>query len=450
MVFSDFRFQTILRVIMLAMTMAIGIYVSMLPGQYVTASIFLFIVVLQLAELFRFISNTNRKLTRFLESVKYSDFASAFSADDSLGRSFRELNKEFNEVLEAFRKARSEKEEHLLYLNTIVEHVSTGLLSFDAQGNIALINATAKRFLSIETLRNLDELLDINPRLYKVIFDLPTGKSELHRLEGDIQLSITATEIILRGIKVKLVALQNIQPELQKKELEAWQNLTKVLRHEIMNSITPIASLTSTLKDVLVEDLRKDGERYVLETEAVDDLNDGIETIEGRSKGLIKFIDAYRDYTSIPLPQITNIAIEQLFEHLEQLLKAEVRQSRINLQCHVYPTDITIEADEELIEQVLINLVKNAIESFEEDQAERTIELHAHYNQAGNVAITITDNGMGIVREALEQIFVPFYTTKQTGSGIGLSLSRQIMQLHNGTLTVNSEPGTGTTFTLTF
>lgn len=449
MVYNDFRFRTILRVILLGIMMALTIYSVMNPEMYVTAFVFGLIVIFQLSELFRFISKTNRKLTRFLESVKYSDFVSGFSADDSLGKSFKELNIAFNQVLEAFRKARSEKEEHLLYLNTIVEHVSTGLISFDMDGQVQLINATAKKFLKMDSLRNIDELIENQSRLYKVLFDLQAGKSELFRLEGDIQLSVTATELVLRGKNIKLVALQNIQPELQKKELEAWQNLTKVLRHEIMNSITPIASLTSTLKDVLIEDLKQQGSSFILNEDAVDDLHDGIETIESRSKGLIKFINAYRDYTSIPLPKIKPINAYELLDHISQLLKVEVRKSNVNLYFNVNPKSLLINCDEELMEQVLINLIKNSIEALS-DSRNPVITIEAGYNELKNPKIILEDNGSGIAREALEQIFIPFYTTKPTGSGIGLSLSRQIMQLHNGTLSVDSELGRFTRFTLNF
>jgi two-component system nitrogen regulation sensor histidine kinase NtrY len=327
--------------------------------------------------------------------------------------------------------------------------VSTGLISFDLEGNVGLINATAKRFFKTDTLRNIEDLIEKQSRLYKVLFDLPTGKSELLRLEGDIQLSVNATEIILRGKKVKLVALQNIQPELQKKELEAWQNLTKVLRHEIMNSITPIASLTSTLKDILIEDLKAIDNKFELPEEAVEDLQDGLATIAGRSKGLIKFIDAYRDYTSIPLPQIKKIEVESLFEHISQLMKIEIRKANINLEYKVSPKNMAIGFDEELIEQVVINLIKNAIEA-QENQSNPKIILLAGYDEYNNPKISVSDNGSGIVMEALEQIFIPFYTTKKRGSGIGLSLSRQIMQLHNGTLTVESKLEIGTTFTMTF
>lgn len=447
--FKDFRIKVAVRVVIIGVTLSAMAFSFNKSHLVLTGLVLGAAVCLELLELFRFISHTNRKLTRFLESVKYSDFASGFSYDDKLGKSFKDLNIAFNEVLEAFRKARTEKEENLQYLNTIVEHVSTGLLSFDERGDVKLINATAKKFLKRDVIRNIEELIEKQSRFYKVLFDLPTGKSTLYRIEGDIQLSVHATEIILRGKKLKLVALQNIQPELQKKELEAWQNLTKVLRHEIMNSITPIASLTSTMKDILIEDLKEINGRYEVPLEAVDDLHDGLGTIETRSQGLIRFIDAYRDYTTIPLPQVTPVNVEDLLEHICQLMRADLRKEQITISKSVIPKDLEITMDEELIEQVLINIVKNAKEALAETKKPE-ITLIGQIDNDKNPQIIIKDNGRGIIREALDQIFIPFYTTKRSGSGIGLSLSRQIMQLHNGTLTVDSEPGTHTTFKLTF
>ena len=449
MVYKDFRFKVALRVILLGITMAIFTYCIQSSTLFITGLIIGVIVLLELIEIFHFISNTNRKLTRFLESVKYSDFASGFSSDNKLGQSFKDLNQAFNEVLEAFRKARSEKEEHLQYLHTVVEHVSTGLMSFDDHGKVELMNATAKRFLKVDQLRNIEELIAKQARLYKVLFDLPTGKSTLFRSEGDVQLAVHATEMILRGKKIKLVALQNIQPELQKKELEAWQNLTRVLRHEIMNSITPIASLTSTMKDILMEDLTKQEDHYTLIEETVEDLQDGLGTIEGRSQGLIKFIDAYRDYTSIPLPQVKVIKVSHLLEHISQLMKVEIKKANVHYSCEVNDESLELNIDEELIEQVLINLIKNAIEALEETE-KPTVAVSAYTDANSNIIISVRDNGPGIIREALDQIFIPFYSTKKRGSGIGLSLSRQIMQLHNGSLNVDSEPNEFTEFTLTF
>lgn len=447
--FKDFRFRVAIRVIILGLTMAAFVYSLEREQMLITSILLGGVIIAELSELFRFISRTNRKLTRFLESVKYSDFVSGFSADNKLGQSFKDLNFAFNEVLEAFRKARSEKEEHLQYLNTIVEHVSTGLMSFDEEGHVGLMNATAKKFLKVDRLRNIEELIEKQSRLYKVLFDLPPGKSTLFRSEGDVQLAVHATELILRAKKIKLVALQNIQPELQKKELEAWQNLTRVLRHEIMNSITPIASLTSTMKDILIEDLQERDGRYELDEETVEDLQDGLGTIEGRSQGLIRFIDAYRDYTSIPLPKIKPVRIASLLDHVSQLMKIELRRARIEYACEVCDEELEINIDEELIEQVLINLLKNAIEAVEGVEKPQ-IQIKATIDENNVLKVTVTDNGPGIIMEAMDQIFIPFYSTKKRGSGIGLSLSRQIMQLHNGSLTVESELNKFTTFTLTF
>ncbi|MEO1049406.1 MAG: ATP-binding protein [Bacteroidota bacterium] len=447
--FSDFKSKVALRVILIGLAMAGFVALISDQAMLITAIILGLIIIGQLWELNRFISQTNTKLTRFLESIKYSDFVSGFSVDNKLGKSFKDLNRAFNEVMEAFRKARSEKEENWQYLNTVVEHVSTGLLSFDADGNVELINATAKRFLQVKQIRNIDELIEKKTRLYKEIFDLKPGKSTVYQLDSNTQLAIQATELRMRGRKIKLVALQNIQPELQKKEIEAWQNLTRVLRHEIMNSITPIASLTSTLKEILIEDLHQQDNQYTLENESVEDLQEGLNTIENRSKGLIKFVDAYRDYTSIPKPNFQKIRLRELLDHLSGLMKIELRKAQVDYKCGVEPEDIEIFADEELIEQVLINLVKNAIEATV-DKAVRTVSVQGLKDQNDNVVITVRDNGQGIIPEAMEKVFIPFFSTKSNGSGIGLSLSRQIMQMHNGTLTVESEPEEYTQFCLKF
>ena len=406
------------------------------------------IIVLQLVDIFKFISQTNRKLTRFLESVKYSDFISGFAADNRLGKSFKELNIAFNEVLEAFRKARSEKEEHWQYLNSVVQQVRTGILSFDIDGNVQLINTNAKRFIGTSNIKNIKELISLNPKLYHAINSAELGKSELYKGPNEIYLTIQSTELRIRGTDVKLVTLQNIQPELQKQELEAWQNLTRVLRHEIMNSITPISSLTSTLREILDHDMERKNSHYELKEEGAEDLREGLSTIENRSKGLIKFIDAYREYTSLPKPKMSTVRLRDLITHVAQLMRTELKKTAIDFHYECNSEYLTIQADVEMIEQVLINLLKNAIEALSETENPR-LELIGSYDE-NTVKIEVIDNGPGIIKEAVEHIFVPFYTTKRTGSGIGLSLSRQIMQMHNGSITVDSIPDVKTVFTLRF
>ena len=428
--------------------MALFLYMVTRPNMFFAALLTGFIIVLQLTEIFRFVSQTNRKLTRFLESVKYSDFISGFASDNKLGRSFKDLNIAFNEVLEAFRKARSEKEEQGQYLNTVVQQVRTGILSFDSDGNVQLINTNARRFMGITSIRNIHELIQQNPKLFHAINSVESGKSELYKGSNELYLTIQSTELRIRGIDVKLVTLQNIQPELQKQELEAWQNLTRVLRHEIMNSITPISSLTSTLREILDHEMTKMENHYELKEEGADDLREGLSTIENRSKGLIKFIDAYREYTSLPKPVIQTVRLRDLIEKVAQLMRTELKRTHIDFHFECTSEYLTIQADIEMIEQVLINLLKNAIEALLETE-KPTLRLIGRYDESA-VKIEVIDNGSGIIKEALEHIFVPFYTTKRSGSGIGLSLSRQIMQMHNGSITVESEPDVKTIFTLRF
>jgi len=406
------------------------------------------IIIIQLVDVFRFVSQTNRKLTRFLESVKYSDFISGFTSDNKLGKSFKDLNLAFNEVLEAFRKARSEKEEHWQYLNSVVQQVRTGILSFDAEGNVQLMNTNARKFIGVNNIVNIRELIHVNPRLYHALNSAGPGKSELYKGSNELHLTIQATELRIRGTDVKLVTLQNIQPELQKQELEAWQNLTRVLRHEIMNSITPISSLTSTLREILDHDMERKDSHYELKEEGAEDLREGLSTIENRSRGLIKFIDAYREYTSLPKPRMSTVRLKDVIEKVTQLMKPELKKTKIAFHSECSSEYLTIQADVEMIEQVLINLLKNAIEALGETPDPK-LELIGRYDESA-VKIEVIDNGPGIIKEALEHIFVPFYTTKRTGSGIGLSLSRQIMQMHNGSITVESEPDVRTIFTLRF
>jgi len=444
---KDFRIRIIFRVILLGAAIALFIFMLNRPNMVFAAGFMIMVILFQLWELYRFTSQTNRKLTRFLESVRYSDFISGFAADNKLGKSFKELNEAFNEVLEAFRKARSEKEENWQYLNTVVQQVRTGIISFDHEGNVQLMNANAKRFVNVANLKNINELAEKNEKLFNALNEVQSGKGVLYKT-NEFLLTIQSTEMRIRGNIVKLVTLQNIQTELQKQELEAWQNLTRVLRHEIMNSITPISSLTSTLREILDHEMIKKENDYELKTDAADDLREGLATIENRSKGLIKFIDAYREYTSLPQPKIKTVLLKELIEKTAQFMRQELKKTNIQFSSSCSSDYLTIQADAEMIEQVLINLVKNAMESLLQNPSGK-IELNGKYEDQ-SIIIEVIDNGPGIIPEAINRIFVPFFTTKKTGSGIGLALSRQIMQMHDGSLTVQSEPDVKTTFTLRF
>lgn len=450
MVFKAFRVRVLFRILLLTLTLFFLVYFLSQPEKIISGLILGLVVIFQVVDLFNYVETTNRKLTRFLESIKYSDFVSGFTTDNKLGKSFKELNRSFNEVMDAFREAREEKEVHLNYLHTVVQHIRTGILSYDPDGNVELINNSCRQLLQMPVLRNIEELKVKNNELYKILRNLPPGSKTMLRKDNETHLSIHAIDLRMRGRFLKLVSLQNIQAELQQKELEAWQNLTRVLRHEIMNSITPIASLTGTLNDIIKEDfVLREKDVFEIMNEGLDDLKEGLQTIQSRSQGLIRFVDAYRDYTTIPRPRFEIIKLRDLFENVNNLFRSEIKSSNIHYECTLESREMELSADRELIEMVLINLLKNAREAID-NRDEPKISLRAKFDEDRRILVEVKDNGSGIIPEAQERIFIPFYTTKKTGSGIGLALSRQIMQLHNGSLTVKSEPMVFTLFTLRF
>ncbi len=396
---------------------------------------------IQVYGIYYYLNRVNRKLTLFLESIRYEDFSIRFNADNKLGKSFQELNQQFNEVLEAFRQTRAEKEANLKYIDTIVQHISIGMLSFDAEGKIELINPSAFRLLNIYRLRNIAELKNTHPDLPELLLQLRSGNKILYRTRQEQQLSIHAATIRLQGRLVKLISLQNIHTELQEKELEAWQNLTKILRHEIMNSVTPIVSLISTMQEIVEQDIAP----HTQQPEAIADLQEALQTVENRSKGIMNFVNAYRDYTTLPKPQFMDVSLKALVTSVSNLLMPELKQAGIHYQYELEADNIDIHADTAQLQMVLINLIKNAMDALEQTHTPY-IQLKTYMSNPQQVCISITDNGPGIDAEALNKIFIPFFTTKKKGSGIGLSLSQQIIQSHGGQLKVSSGNGEGTTF----
>lgn len=416
-------------------------------GQLALIALLVILLLWRIINLYNYVNITNRKLVRFLESVRYDDFSVRFAAnqDDS---TFRELSKQFNDVLDAFRQVRAEKEANSQYLQTIVQHVNTGLLAYDELGRIELINNAALRLLGLYRLKNLKDLQEDNPELQKLLHEMASGESMLFQAAADRQLSISGTSIRMRGKLIKLVAVQNIQSELESKELEAWQNLTRVLRHEIMNSVTPITSLVSTMRDIVQQEIESPD--HGGSTETWEDLNEALEVVENRTTGLMNFVNAYRTFTSIPKPNLSPVLLLPLVQRITSLFAPTLREKRIRLTYDIQPEDLNLTLDQDQIEMVLINLIKNAVEILE-GQSNARIEIKSALDiNTQRAVLEVSDNGPGIEPDKLEQIFIPFYTTKEDGTGVGLSLSRQILQLHGGTLSVESQLGAGAKFSLAF
>ena len=394
--------------------------------------------------LYRYVNDTNRRLARFFESVRYSDFAIRFSSGKEKGDSFETVNRQFNEVLEAFRQTRAEKEANLLFLNTMVQHLTTGILAFDAQNNVLISNNAALQLLGLYRLHHLNDLPDRHRTLIQFILHLGSKGKVLYQPETSRQLSVQGVALNLQGRAVRLLTLQNIHPELQRKEVDAWRNLTRVLRHEMMNSITPIVSLVETAQEIVRCDLP--------DTEASADLAEALEVVATRSRGLVNFVEAYRSFTSVPEPKMEEIRVKTLLDRVFSLTAIDNRQMQIKTEVFVKPEDLKLQGDGGQLEMVLLNLVKNARESFHKkpETEERRITLRAGADAKGKAFIEVEDNGSGISPELLDEIFIPFFTTKPTGTGVGLSISRQIMQLHGGDIRVGSSVGSGARFVLDF
>lgn len=399
----------------------------------------------EVAALFRTVDRTNRDLARFFEAVKFGDFTQGF-ARRSPGRSFRQLRAALSDVMGAFQEARAEKEEQALYLRTIVQHVGIGLLVFRPDGEVDLVNNAAKRLLGVTQLKNIRSLESVSPGLVRTLTGLKPRERALVRIERpdeQLQLALQASEFKLRAKTHILVSIQDIRSELEAKEVDAWQKLIRVLTHEIMNSMTPITSLAETAQGLIA------GVGTAGDPEARSDIEVALRTIAKRSQGLLHFVDGYRSLTRIPDPKLKFVPARELFERAGRLLQGPLAESGARLATSTRPETLELLADPELLEQALINLLLNAADAVR-GRADARIELAAYLDERGRPVLQVRDNGTGIPAENLDKVFVPFFSTKEGGSGVGLSLSRQIMQLHNGTITVSSRPGEETVFTLRF
>jgi signal transduction histidine kinase len=318
-------------------------------------------------------------------------------------------------------------------------------------GRIEIYNRAAKRYLNVQQPQQLSSLKTMNDELFKIINTIKPGQEILHKMKIDNHLQsilVKATELKFESNIIKLVSFQDITNELDKKELDSWQRLIRVLTHEIMNSISPITSLTKVISGYFKK--KEDGSQVQLENidhQIVSKTLSGLNTIEETGKGLLDFVDKYRSLTSLPQPNLSKFTIDSLFRKCKLLMESNISKN-IKIIASVNPADIAIVADYAQVEQILINLIKNAIEALS-GKKNGTIHLKAFCADDGTL-IQVEDNGIGISGDIIEDIFVPFYTTKVNGSGIGLSLSKQIMQNHDGTISVNSAPNKGSEFTLKF
>ena len=469
-----YRVQIVARALLLVALSLFLAYLAGLVGRTSPAAGVLLIgvgvlIAYVIASLVRYGERTAREVTRFLESVRYSDFTVAYSGDGR-GPVFGELAAAFSDVTDAFRRVRAESEARQRYLRSVVQHVGVALIAFRDAGEVDFVNQATRRLLGLGRLRHVQDLAAISPELAEAMQTSAAGEQTLVKVQREdrtLQLAVRVSRFRLGDRAYALASLQDIGQALEEKEMEAWQQLTRVLTHEIMNSVAPIVSLAATAhrrltpsrtsdpqtSDAETSDRKTSGAEATAEAtpspEALRDVQEAVQIIEHRGEALMHFVDAYRSFTRIPAPQFEMILVQPLLARVARLFRAQMEDKGIACDVDVEPPDLRLTADPELAEQVLINLLLNAIQAVD-GRPEARVTLHARPNRRGTPVIEVTDTGPGIAPDVQERIFVPFFTTKADGSGIGLSLSRQILRLHGGTLRVRSKPGEGTTFAMRF
>jgi len=404
------------------------------------------IFVFQVIELIHFLNRTNHKIAFFFDAIRNDDSTLNFPKKTG-NKSLNELNASLNKVNELIKNIKFELQEQEQYFKTILEQVSIGIISFSIKGNIYLSNSAARNLLGHEHLTHIDQIAQIDRKLCSAIKELQPGDRKLvsfNSKTGIVQLSLKSTLFKTAHDTFQLVAIQDIKTELETKELESWIKLIRVLTHEIMNSVAPITSLSQTILEYF-----KGLDGQMPSEKIIGNTIKGLEIINERGAGLIGFVETYRKLTRIPQPDKKPVSVAHLLENTVTLIQSEPANEHIHILWEVKPMDLEIVADKKQVAQVLINLLKNSVEALK-NQAGGKILLKAEINKSGRILISVTDNGPGIAEDLMDKIFIPFFTTKENGSGIGLSLSRQIMQMHGGSLKLVSIPGKSTSATLEF
>ncbi len=442
MVFKDFRAGFLIRTLILTIAISALVYSGLILQNLIRTLFSLAFCVVSVLELFTYINKTNKDFKLFLSALIYEDFTNYYSKSKRPDLRVYEL---FNKLNNKYRKIAYEKEVQYAFLQTIIQHINIGILVLDKVYNIVLSNDYFKELLKVNILKEIKDIKSGSEKLGEEIINLEPGKPILIELaiEGEIfRLSLNASDFKLDGILYRLVSVQDINVVLDEQEVISWQKLIRVLTHEIMNSVTPISSLTSSLKGLLAKAIKQNH----IESKHLEYLSNGLGAVQERSEGLLKFTEAYKKLTQLKNPDFERVNAKKLFEKVFLLHKAKLESLNIKTVVSV-DEDENLLADKLMLEQVLINLVKNSIQALENI---KNPSIHLNCFKVNNFTnIQVIDNGNGITEDKIDKIFIPFFTSKKSGSGIGLSFARQIMQLHKGIITVKSIPGK-TIFTLKF
>lgn len=446
---KHFYFQICFRIVLILLISLLFAHL-LLKEQFTLSAYIAVLLVLQSVWLMRFLNKTNRKIAYFFNAIENNDSTMHFPYD-SKTPSIRELNSSLNRVNSLLQEAKINIKEQEQYYQTILEEAETGILVLNETGHITLSNKTAKHLLNHQYLTHVQQLQPISENLFRTLkkhqgfdqklIEIPNERESVH-------LTVKASELSIKETKMLLVVIQNIHKELDGQEVESWQRLIRVLTHEIMNSVAPITSLSETLLQYYQTDKGLVNPRTITEDKLADTVK-ALDTINYQGRNLIKFTHSYRTLTKVPEPDKKLLKVGAVFETVRILVSKEVGVDRISFKTSINPVELEVYADEKLITLVLLNLVKNAIQALA-GLENGHIVLSGEKDGLGRVSLSVCDTGPGIFTANLKKIFIPFYTSRKDGSGIGLSLSRHIMKLHQGSIDVKSAPFRATVFSLHF
>ncbi|MBU8892329.1 MAG: hypothetical protein KOO66_06090 [Bacteroidales bacterium] len=407
-------------------------------------------IIIQILLLIKYINRFNREISSFFSLLKTSDASFAFN-DKSFSYISEKVRDDIFQVQNQLFDITELKEIQKSYLETVIESAQTGIITITETGNIDLINKYATELLNINLISNLKALEKLHPNFYHTILNGVAGSEKLIMIKGKskaIPLSIRISEFKQKQNMFKLVSFQNIQSELEEKEVDSWHKLIRVLTHEINNTVSPITSLANSIEKLYINKSNDTISKKEISDKIIETTHEGLHIISQRGEGLMEFVNNYRNISSLKKMNFERFKVAELFYNLELLMKKNLSEKNIKLSIEVKPIDLELNADKKYIEQIFINLLKNSIDAINSKSGK--ITLKAFKNEDDKIILEITDNGIGISEEIRDQIFVPFFTTKEQGSGIGLSLAQQIMRLHGGSISVQSLSEGKTSFVLSF
>ena len=447
--YNRFYFNLFINVILISVLSMGFVYFFFETEQKTTAVLFLLLIALVTGRLIYYLNRTNRLLGMYFTYLNENDPTLAWSSG-YVERNFRGLRVSLQGIMEQLKRSRIEKEVQARYFQTIVDNIDAGIITAYQSGKIQLMNKAAARFLDTPHIINISDLDQTHSNLGSSLKELLPGRSivEKFMVRGHLYLlSIKANKMKSLGEEYTIFTFHDIRNEMEEQEINSWKRLIRVITHEIMNSITPITTLTLAIRKKIKGSKRRESS-IEISKEDVDVALSSTEIIEERSKGLIHFIEKYRKITKLPPLKLSHCDIQELFGRIKLLYSQQLSENRIELLIEVHQIK-SFKGDPQLVEQVLINLVKNSMEAFLE-QPQPQIILKSFPDKDQRTIISVLDNGSGIRLENMEEIFIPFFTTKEDGSGIGLNVCRQIMRQHKGEIFVKSEEGKGTTVSLRF